>query len=257
MFKKTLITVLLLFSLIITGLSSFAAENKGKETEIQYAAKDSFNLVGTLIIPKGVTLKKRPPLVIMLHSLGSGPIEWGKFPAQISQSGYAVLNLNMRGHGKSIIDRRNKKRYWQNFTNKDFAKFPADVTAGIEYIRAQYPEINTSKTAIVGAGLGTNIAIFSAYKTPNKVKGLVLISPQLTYKGLDPRIPIAEYGKHPVLFVVNPKNRIAYANAQELYKYAQGKKELKTYAKGIDGMEIIQFQPDSKSYIINWLKKNI
>jgi len=250
--------ILILGLSIIFGFKNiiYAAKSSGP-TIIQYQAKDGFNITGVLDLPSGSSIKKKVPLVIFLHSLGGSKLAWGNLPNSIKGLGFATLNLDLRGHGLSILDKRSKKKYWPNFKDTDFRKYPDDINQGINYLKENYPEINISKIAIVGADIGADTAILAGSKFSRNVKTLVLLSPTTLYKGLDTRVPLVGYGSHPVLIIVSESDRFSFNDSKELIKYAQGKKAIKVYPFGGCGTDLLKFQPDSKSIIINWVKSSL
>ena len=175
------------------------------------------------------------------------------FPLQIHSLGAAVFTMDLRGHGQSIKNKNGKYRYWVSFNNKEFAKYPDDIVSAINYIKKQYPEISTNKTAIIAAGIGANAAIIAGSKSKS-IKTLILLSPTLSYKGLETRISLVGYGHHPVLIMASKEDVFAYQDSLELIKYGQGEKVLKVFPYGGDGIDLIKFQPETKEMIISWLK---
>jgi len=167
----------------------------------------------------------------------------------------AILALDLRGHGQSIMDKKGKRKYWQNFSDKDFQKYPEDICSALDSIRQQYPEININKVAIVASNISANAAVIAASKNNKAVKTLVLLSPTINYRGIETRIPMAEYGHNPVLVVVSEKDRFSYIGSSELIKYAQGIKELKVFPDGGNGTSLLKFQPESQKIILDWLNK--
>jgi len=247
-----IITLGLIFISIAPVLS--IGDNSGV-SEVQFASKDGFSLTGSLYLPKNKSLKNKVPLVILLHSLGKTRIDWEDFPIKIKNMGAAVLVMDLRGHGKSILDKKNKRKYWQNFSDKEFQKFPDDVDAAIKYIKQQYPDININKTGIIGADVGANAAIVGASRYSQYVKTLILLSPTTDFKGIETRIPMVAYGAHPVLIFVSRGDRFSYIGSSELIKYAQGIKQLKVYPSGGNGMRLLEFQPETQKLMIDWLGK--
>ncbi len=238
------------------GSSCYAKKNKST-VEYTYTAKDGLNMVGMLYVPKEASTKNRVPLVILLHSLGKNKSDWYELPEKIKSLNFAVLNLDLRGHGASINKQNGKKKYWQNFKNIEFAKYPQDINDALAALKKDYPEINTGRTGLVGANIGANAAVIAGSKNNKDIKTMVLISPYSSIKGLNALIPMVNYGVHPVLFIVSTPDRISYYDTTELIKYAQGKKVLKTYPDGGNGTSLIRFKPDSKELILSWLKTNI
>lgn len=258
-FRKILSLLLIVFLCLclFSADESFAKKKKKGSVEITVPVRDGFNIVGKLDIPHKTTIKNKVPLVVFLHSIGADTTEMGTFPAEISQQmRTATLVIDQRGHGKSILNKKSKKMYWQNMPDKEYKKLPFDLIDVLKYIKEQYPEIDSSKVAFIGTGLGATTSLMAGSYGAN-AKTIILISPMLNYKGFDLRLPIVGYGNHPLLFIASKKDKYSYESCVELIKFAQGKKQLKAYPKGGDGAVLIKFQPDAKPLIINWLKEGL
>lgn len=258
-FHKILSFLLIVFLCVFlfAADASFAKKKKKGPIELDIQVRDGFHIIGQIYIPKKTTVKNKVPLVIFLHSIGKDSTEWGTFPSTVKeQLKVATLNVDLRGHGKSILNKNSRKVYWQNFRDKDFKKYPYDVIDVLKYIKEQYPEIDNSKVVFVGASLGANTALMTGSYGVN-AKTIIMLSPMLQYKGYDLRLPIVKYGNHPLLFMVSKKDVYPYQSCLELIKFAQGKKLLKVYPYGGSGVNLVKFQPDAKSIIINWIKESL
>lgn len=257
---RKIFSFLLIFFLCVFLFSadaSFAKKKKKGAVEVDIQVRDGFHIIGMIDVPEKTTVKNKVPLVVFLHSIGEDSAEWGTFPLEVKeQLRVATLNINLRGHGKSILNKNSKKVYWQNFQDKDYKKFPYDVIDVLKYIKDQYPEIDSSRVALVGASLGANTALMTGSYGVN-AKTIIMLSPMLNYKGYDLRLPIVKYGNHPLLFIVSKKDRYPYQSCVELIKFAQGKKLLKAYPSGGTGVSLVKFKPDAKSLIINWIKESL
>jgi predicted esterase len=253
---RKIFSLVIILTAICAYNTVFSAPKTAEKTIIQFPSKDGFNIAGELDIPAGSSVNKKVPVVIFLHSLGGNKTEWRTLPTSVKSLGTATLTLDLRGHGLSILDKKNKKTYWQNFKNQEFSKYSEDVSYAIKYLKENYPEINIDKTALIGSDIGAVTAIMAARNNKTAVKSLVLLSPLSLFKGIDTRIPILEYGAHPILILVSKNDRNSYIDSTELIKYAQGKKILKVYPSGGSGIDLLKFQPDSKNLILNWLKIN-
>ena len=242
---------------LINTDASFAKKKKKGPVELDIQTRDGFHIIGMLAKPPKTTVKHKVPLVIFLHSIGEDSTEWGTFPAEVKEKlKVATLTLDLRGHGKSILNKNSRKIYWQNFQNKDYKKFPYDIVDVIKYLKDQYPELDSSKTALVGTSLGANVALISGSYGLD-IKTVIMLSPMLNYKGFDLRLPIVKYGNHPLLFIVSKKDKYPYDSCLELIKFVQGKKMLKVYPYGGTGVTLIKFQPDAKPLILDWLKESL
>ncbi len=257
--RKTLILLIAVVMCIFlfTGDYSFAKKKKKGPIEIDVQVRDGFHIISQLNIPPKTTIKNKVPVVVFLHSIGVDSSEWGNLPVSVKENlKVATLNINMRGHGKSILNKNNKKVYWTYFSEKSYQKFPYDVIDVLKYLKENYPEIDTSRIVLIGSGLGANISVMVGSSGVN-AKTIVMLSPMIKYKGFDIRLPIVKYGKHPLLFMVSKKDTYSYQSCIELMKFAQGKKMLKTYPYGGTGVNLIKFHADAKPFIINWIKDSL
>jgi predicted esterase len=259
-FKKLLYLLLIvcLFTCLISADCCFAKKKKKGAVEVETLVRDGFHIISKLDMPKTASIKNKVPLVVFMHSIGEDANEWGTYPETVKEKlNVATLRMDFRGHGKSIINKKGKKVYWQYFvTNKEYQKFPYDVIDVLKNIKEQYPEIDTSRVSFVGSSLGANIALMAGSYGTN-AKSIVMLSPMLNYKGFDLRLPIVKYGEHPLLFIVSKDDVYPYSSCKELIKFAQGKKMLKVYPTGGTGTDLLKFKPDARTLTTNWIQQSL
>ncbi len=141
-------------------------------------------------------------VVILLHSDKGSRISWDKgsapagqptFPAVLQEQGYAVVTVDLRKHGQSVLEGREDP-----LQNDDYAKMAAgDLKAVKDFLQKEHQEkkLNMGKMAIVGAGFSAPVATaFAEYdwlqkphddspvptmRTPRgqDVKAIILLSP--------------------------------------------------------------------------------
>lgn len=256
------VLIAVMCTLLLSVEDSVAKKKKRGPVELDIQVKDGFHLIGQLDIPKKAKVKNKVPLVVFLHSIGNDSTEWGSFPLIVKETvNVATLTLDFRGHGKSIRNGKNKKVYRQYFSDKSYKKFPDDVLDVLKYIRKEYPEIDCSKIALTGSNLGANMGLMAgSYSIKDEsitVKTIIMISPLLKYKGFDLRLPIVRYGKNPLLLLVSKKDNYSYQSCLELVKFAQGKKSVKVYPFGGNGVSLIKFQKEAGILIIDHLKTEL
>jgi dienelactone hydrolase len=253
-FKALIFAVCLIFFIVLSN-DVFAIEKRAP-VEIEFRAYDGFKIYGILNIPDQASINAKAPFVIFLHSICKSHEAWGEFSNEVKSSlNVATLTIDLRGHGKSIRNKKNKFVHWQNFPASGYKKMPEDVVDVINFIKNEYPEIDTNNTALVGSSLGATSALIAASYLMN-IKTVIMISPMLQYKGFDMRLPIVKYGENPLLFIVSQKDKYPYESSRELMKFAQGRRRLETYPFGGNGEDILKFQPESKKLIINWLRES-
>lgn len=248
--KKFLI--ILIAMMLLAPTASFAAAKKKRVgfINITYETKDSFVLKSKLFYP--TTPQKVHPVVIMLHSIGYSSDYWEPLVKEFVQNGVAVFVVDLRGHGQSVYDSNFKISSWRYFTNKQFAKYPVDVSEILKYLAMNYKDISPTKYAIIGADIGANTAILASEKLVNKPKALVLMSPTRDFKGLYTPIAMTNLGNIPIMTIVSAKDRHSYSEAQTLKKFAQSTYDLKVYPAGGMGMLMLKVNPTMKNDIVNW-----
>ena len=134
--------------------------------------------------------------VILLHSLGYNSQWWGDLPQELLNKGYAVLAIDLRGHGSSIYNSRLAKTSWKNLKNSAFAKYPDDVLAIINKVKEENTKrIFFDNYAIVGADIGASAGVITADRMKIKPKTIVMLSPVVDSKGLYIPVSMAHLNK--------------------------------------------------------------
>ncbi len=247
--KKILLFILAIFVFSGTIQSAYCKTVK-KEIEIQ--TKDSRILKATLSYVKMENVKKYPT-VLLLHSLGYSSTDWGNLISDLNNAGYAVIAMDLRGHGKSIFNGNFQKRPWIYFKTKAYQKLPSDAILILNQAQKQSKKVDLSHLAIVGADIGANTAVLVAKQLPKKPKTLVLISPTTNFKGLYIPIAMVEMGSIPVLSMVSKKDSYCMQEQQKLSKYAQGGFYAKNYPQGGMGMMMLKSNPTMAQDITEWI----
>lgn len=102
------------------------------------------------------------PLVILAHGGGQTRHSWGSTPAALAQKGFAVLSLDLRGHGESE---------WSAARAYDLAHYASDLA---DVVRAR---AGGRPVALVGASLGGMASLLVAGDPDMgvSVAGIVLV----------------------------------------------------------------------------------
>lgn len=240
-------------TLYVPGLSPYKApvvdEEAGAEEE---AASEE---EGTAAKPK-VKIKRAKvqyPLVILLHSLSSSRWEWKEYPRHLLNAGYAVLAIDMRGHGESVYKGKTLN-VWRQFDDASWQKLADDPQVFLDHI-AQQPDfnmVNTHSVGIIGASLGANVGVNYASKHPQTVKALVLLSPGLEYHGIETFTPLTHY-ENPVYFLASSDDAYSADSVKRLYKFALGKKKIKIFEDLGHGVDMMAKNPDLGKDMRDWM----
>jgi pimeloyl-ACP methyl ester carboxylesterase len=116
------------------------------------------------------------PAVLLLHGYGEDRTVWRNFTQQLLTRGWAVMALDLRGHGQSKT--RNKLPFqatpeWRT----DPHAFPIDLDPALDWLKAR-PRIDTQKIVVIGVDVGANLALIASGRFP-EVRTVVAIKPNL------------------------------------------------------------------------------
>lgn len=255
--------IILIITVILMGLPFFQTiadantntkaktkTKKNKVVKIEYETQDKFLISAKLVYPK--TKEKIYPLVVLLHSIGENSEQWALLPDKLLESGFAVLKVDLRGHGESIYNIDLNKKYWQNLSLKAYAKYPNDIDGLLNYIQQEYKNISFSHYAIIGADIGANTAILASQLMKNKPFAIALISPQTKFKGLYIPIALADLPNTNILFVYSKLDNKTVKEVKSLKRFAQAEIKEQIYPAGGTGMVLIKNNKDADYDIVNW-----
>lgn len=220
-----------------------AEEELPKPEDIALQTGDNVQLVITYY--RGAKGKESIP-VVLLHAYGAkhNRTDYTKDLAPYLQSkGFAVVAPDLRGHGDStrLKTVRGKDESLDAATLAP-SQFPLMVSQDMKAVKEflwkknNAGELNLDKLCMVGAEMGASIAVDFAwydaveqdanpvlrpeYKLGRFVKALVLLSPEISYKGISmPRAMLnpAVRNDISVLIIVGKKNGKALGEAKRVY----------------------------------------
>jgi pimeloyl-ACP methyl ester carboxylesterase len=141
---------------------------------VAFKSFDLVDLRASFTMPSGVPAPV--PAVLLLHGYGENRSVWNGLEQQLLTRGWAVMALDLRGHGES------KSKNFRSVESspewrKDPHEFPVDVDPALDWIKGQ-PRINTQKIAVIGSDVGANLALIASGRYP-EVRTVVAIRPNL------------------------------------------------------------------------------
>ena len=207
------------------------------------------------------------PVVILLHGLGGSKSDWWNNTdtyMSLLMRGYAVLAIDMRGHGDTPIP--DDRQFLEVI---DIELSYRDVEAALIWLPSQ-PEIDVSRIAVVGSGSGGNVAYVSSGLFPEQIKTSVSLSPGLwhvssfeplvTGAGLEPFAPRS------ILFMAGDRDQIqtedfilSYAEfARNLEAQTAEPKELRIFPDSADhGFELLDNIAEAQNLFFLWLEEHL
>ncbi len=144
---------------ILTALAplAFASQAAAEVTEVVIPTSDGIQVHGSLQLPEG-DIFDPIPAVLLVHGGRQTRAEWAPLLPELAESGWAVLSIDLRGHGATggeISD-------WQAFFN-DADGVPKDVEAAMGFLGA-HESVNKDRIAVVGSSVGGNLACVAVQK---------------------------------------------------------------------------------------------
>ncbi|MFH1637148.1 MAG: alpha/beta fold hydrolase [Candidatus Woesearchaeota archaeon] len=205
-----------------------------KSKDVVMVADDQVGIIGTFY--EGESKKG----AILLHMLGKDRKSWGSFPARLQEEGYNVISIDFRGHGQSGLD-------MGEFTDGDFNSMVKDVAAAKQVLL----ENGVEEVYIIGASIGANTALNYA-ASDKSIKGIVLLSPGLDYRGVKTDASIKLYSGRNLLVVASEDDTYSADSAKKLDSVAPGG-QLVLYSGSEHGTDMFSGKP-LEELIVQWLK---
>jgi dienelactone hydrolase len=157
------------------------------------------------------------PGVILVHDNAKNRDEWASLLPGLQAAGFAVLTFDLRGHGEStrhLTADGPKVLDHQKFTARDYQDMLLDLEAAYDWLSAQ-SGVDRNRIAIVGAGLGANLAVrYGAFN--DDVAAFLLFSPAYVYQNVRADDVIDKLGKRPVRICVSQFDAFAYESCKRL-----------------------------------------
>lgn len=125
------------------------------------------------------------PGVVLLHMYKSDRSAWDPVVKALRDRGVAILAIDLRGHGKSAMQgRRDLARSVKKRDSKLFRAMHKDAIAAVRWL-AKEGKCDAKRIALVGASVGSCIAVDAARRHPDEVAAVLCMSPVAKSLGLD------------------------------------------------------------------------
>ncbi len=167
-------SVLLILVVMVAGMVSAQEDDMPLGEVVQIDAADGLTLVGDYYAQIGMS--ESAPAVLLLHMLGSNREAWEAFISPLYDAGYAILAVDMRGHGDT------------GGTN-DWTLAETDIQIWLDWLRTQ-EGVRTDAVSIIGASIGSNLALIGCANDSTCVTAIAL-SPGQDYRGVQPAESVA------------------------------------------------------------------
>jgi dienelactone hydrolase len=208
--------------------------------EVTFQSSDGWMLSGTLRIPAngGPT---GAPGVVFVHSNLSDRYIFDHLEKSVAAAGFATLNFDFRGRGKS----RNKGSYF-DVSQEERDNGHLDVTAALDYL-SSLKGVDKNRLIVVATSVGVRYGIKAAIPD-ERVKAFVMLG------GL-PQHAQVQQSKFPILFVSSsgiPQIAKAFREFYEMTK-AHGSYLVEFDVGGV-GYHLFDLDDSLEPLIVRWLK---
>lgn len=237
--RKLLLLVVALALLTLHVPVMAQGGDRPEPVEVTLEAADGLLLVGDYYAAAPQEGEEAAPAVLLLHMLGSARIMWRPLIPSLAEAGYAVLAVDMRGHG----DTRGAR---------DWPLAEQDVQAWLDWLRAQ-EGIDPARLNVVGASIGANLALRGMANDPALITAVAL-SPGLDYYGVTTEDALSVIGKRPVYLVTGQGDRSSAESVRALAGQLTGEGLVRFYDTFAHGTALLPEQDTLAPSIIHWLE---
>jgi pimeloyl-ACP methyl ester carboxylesterase len=160
------------FQLDVAIVASAAAPNADPGPE--FLTFDLVKLKASYEMPRAVPAPI--PAVLLLHGYGEDRKVWESLKTQLLAQGFAVMSLDLRGHGDSkTMNQRpiTASPDWRS-SNRTFTQ---DLNPALDWLKKQ-PRLDAKKIVVIGYDIGANLALFASGNF-TEVRTVVAIKPTL------------------------------------------------------------------------------
>lgn len=221
--------------------------------EVSFSSADGANVSGSWIVPLPTEEKKKKkvrwPVVILLHDYGMTRRDWNVLIPELLQQQFAVLALDLRGHSSEGNS---------GGTSSGSAEYALesglfDVGASLSWLKSQ-KHADEKRVAVVGIGIGAEIAYLSSGAFQKNVQATVVICPSY-----DAIVDGSISGNKPkgVLFCSSSKSQqgMSMMAAQTLANFTSEPKRIIEYNSAACGIAMFYKHPGIKRAILDWVAK--
>ena len=210
------------------------------------------------------------PVVILVHEVEGSKEEWLRATPLFSdllKRGYNVLAIDLRGHGATLLPEDSQPLSWE-----DVEESFLDVGAALTWLRSQVATVDATRIAVVGTGVGANVAYVSIGAFPLQIKAAVCLSPG-AWAGSDPIVPIVigegltNFRPHTILFMVGENDVLTLTNevvlsfldfAVFLFGQTADPSNVLVLPNSADhGLDILNNNPPAYEFFFSWLESQL
>ncbi len=217
----------------------------GRAREVSFMTEDGWKIFGNLLLPD--LNGEKAPGVILLHSGRSDRYVFVGLERLLVRAGFAVLNIDWRGRGKSV----NKGKYF-DLSKEERANGKLDARAAIDFLVAQ-PGVDSHRIGLVGIIHGAEHAVRGSIGD-DRVKALALLT---GYVPIDEKErAYLTSGKVHVMYVSGRAHTQVTKTMRRLYEETPDKLvRFQVFEGGAIGYQLFELDENFEPAIVEWLRE--
>lgn len=223
----------------------------GREQAVSLLAVDRYRLLGSLHRPSGLPEDRELPAVIVVHPIAHDREDDDHLIASLLERGFAVLSMDLRGHGRSYETPDQRVLMPSVIQPQDVRKMVTDQKLLVEYLVRQ-PGIDKERIGIVGTGLSALIAAEAA-ADDERIGAVGLVGPSASYFGLSGEEGLERLADRPAWIGTSSTNKGWLERAQGLARLGGGERTLATYEANLPRTSMLLDLPELTGDLATWL----
>jgi len=116
------------------------------------------------------------PAVLLLHRYGENRSVWKDFATELLGRGWAVMTLDLRGHGESRSKNQRPIEASPDWRT-NLHEFPVDLDPALDWLKSR-ARVDNKKIVVIGFDVGANLALIASGRF-QEVRTVVAIKPNL------------------------------------------------------------------------------
>lgn len=207
---------------------------------ITLTAADGVEIIAELLLVEGAAPRGG---VVLTHMLGQQRGDWEPLVELLITHGFDVIAVDLRGHGQSAGELS-----FRDFDTADWLACVGDISAAIEPLALNAREYSIF---LIGGSIGANLSLLTAAED-GRVDGVVLLSPGLDYRGVEPLTVAYKYLSRPVMLVAAEDDPYSKEAVKELDCKLTNASTI-IYPSGGHGTNLLTSRPELSETLIDWL----
>jgi pimeloyl-ACP methyl ester carboxylesterase len=198
---------------------------------------------------------------VLTHRLSSSGKRVKFLVPAFVKAGYAVLVLDVRGHGISEGLAYGGMKSWRVFNALDWKQLTKDLKQVEQYFRhpeldlAKFPlEVRPKNVAVIAEGLSANACLVNAAEQDVHLNAVISIGATLESKKISPILAVMN-SHVPILYMASESEEMSYADTQKLFRITESAKALSLFADEGPGMELLRNDVKAQQTAMAWVKR--